>query len=115
MSIVTICTIRQLTRFHRRKKGWVIATDWTRINAPGGCGRSLSRASSDLSPLLQYQQSKKGQCGICGDRVGDRKPRAHEIGGKYYKGIIVRNYRQGQVTMRHFFIEARAEYSLHYR
>ena len=63
------------------------------------CGRSLSRDSGDLSPPSQYQHDTYGgRCGICGDPFGDPKPRAHEIGGPYYKGILVRNYTAGQVT-----------------
>ena len=37
-----------------------------------------------------------GKCGICGD-PWDENPRAHETGGLYANGIIVRNYRPGEV------------------
>jgi len=35
------------------------------------------------------------RCGICGDDFADAKPREHETGGLYAKGIIVREYNQG--------------------
>jgi len=37
-----------------------------------------------------------GACGLCGDSIHDPMPRTHEIGGLYDRGIIVRNYAQGQ-------------------
>lgn len=49
-----------------------------------------------------------GRCGICGD-PWDQDPRAHEAGGVFANGIIVREYRPGQaidievdVTANHF-------------
>ena len=37
----------------------------------------------------------KGKCGVCGDPYdGIRK---HEAGGKFAKGIIVRDYKKGSV------------------
>ena len=89
------------TASSQKKHGLVIATDWTRLNAAVDCGGSLSRASSDLSSLPQYQHDVQGgRCGICGDPFGNSQPRAHEIGGPYYTGILVRNYTEGQVTTR---------------
>jgi len=38
----------------------------------------------------------KGKCGFCGDPWHQAEPRSHELGGKYGKGIITRNYTQGQ-------------------
>ena len=39
----------------------------------------------------------KGKCGICGDPWGEN-PRQHESpGGRYANGIIVKEYRIGQV------------------
>lgn len=38
-----------------------------------------------------------GKCGVCGDNYADPKPRAHELGGKYGQGEIVRNYTMGAV------------------
>ncbi|XP_043210295.1 uncharacterized protein LOC122375152 [Amphibalanus amphitrite] len=43
----------------------------------------------------QYD-TQGGKCGICGDAYDEPQPRTHEIGGPYYKGIIVRNYAVGQ-------------------
>lgn len=37
-----------------------------------------------------------GKCGLCGDQFGDKTPRAHELGGKYGQGVIVKSYRQGE-------------------
>ncbi|XP_023318551.1 uncharacterized protein LOC106655600 isoform X2 [Trichogramma pretiosum] len=42
-------------------------------------------------------QTNHGRCGICGDPWDSREPRAHELGGKYGKGVIVRRYRTGAV------------------
>lgn len=36
-------------------------------------------------------QRNEGKCGVCGD-AWDAKPRAHELGGRFYKGVIVRKY-----------------------
>ncbi|XP_042903334.1 uncharacterized protein [Parasteatoda tepidariorum] len=38
-----------------------------------------------------------GKCGVCGDAYNLLQPRPNEAGGLYGKGIIVRNYMQGQV------------------
>lgn len=43
----------------------------------------------------QYQ-TQGGKCGICGD-AWDQSPRAHEVGGLYATGLIVRHYQEGQV------------------
>lgn len=40
-----------------------------------------------------------GNCGVCGDRFSDPTPRADEMGGKYYKGIITGKYTAGSVRM----------------
>jgi hypothetical protein len=46
---------------------------------------------------IDYQYNEMGgQCGICGD-PWDQDPRAHEVGGPYATGTIVRDYVQGQV------------------
>ncbi|XP_076181127.1 uncharacterized protein LOC143153609 isoform X1 [Ptiloglossa arizonensis] len=42
-------------------------------------------------------QRNKGKCGICGDAWDSSPPRAHETGGKYGNGVIVRKYRTGSV------------------
>ncbi|XP_050347827.1 uncharacterized protein LOC126771774 [Nymphalis io] len=39
----------------------------------------------------------RGKCGICGDPYDMKKPRTHEIGGTYGQGIIVAQFRAGQV------------------
>jgi Lytic polysaccharide mono-oxygenase, cellulose-degrading len=36
-----------------------------------------------------------GKCGLCGDNYNDAKPRAHELGGKFGAGVIVKSYNQG--------------------
>lgn len=38
-----------------------------------------------------------GKCGVCGDPYNEPPPRDNEVGGIYYSGIIVRNYKRGQV------------------
>ncbi|XP_041972028.1 uncharacterized protein LOC121728004 [Aricia agestis] len=38
-----------------------------------------------------------GKCGVCGDAWDAPKPRPHEIGGTFYKGVIVRKYAPGDV------------------
>ncbi|KAJ8676581.1 hypothetical protein QAD02_012368 [Eretmocerus hayati] len=40
-------------------------------------------------------QRNGGKCGICGDAWDTKTPRAHETGGKYGTGVIVRRYRTG--------------------
>ncbi|XP_047110088.1 uncharacterized protein LOC124784833 [Schistocerca piceifrons] len=44
---------------------------------------------------VQWQQYN-GSCGLCGDSFGEPKPRPHEAGGLYGKGVISRNYVTGQ-------------------
>lgn len=34
----------------------------------------------------------KGKCGVCGDAWDSPAPRAHELGGRFGKGVIVRRY-----------------------
>lgn len=36
-----------------------------------------------------------GKCGFCGDNFGDSTPRAHELGGLYGLGPIVKSYKRG--------------------
>lgn len=36
-----------------------------------------------------------GKCGLCGDNYSDAKPRAHELGGPFGSGVIVKTYTQG--------------------
>ncbi|XP_059470900.1 uncharacterized protein LOC132193939 [Neocloeon triangulifer] len=47
-----------------------------------------------------------GKCGPCGDSYGDPQPRDNENGGKYGRGIITRNYTQGQEMLATFEITA---------
>lgn len=49
---------------------------------------------------MQWDQNG-GKCGLCGDPHQVEKPRPHEAGGQYAKGIISRRYSVGQVF---FFI-----------
>jgi len=46
---------------------------------------------------LHQSEVVGGNCGVCGDPFSAPTPRANEIGGQYYKGIITGNYRAGQV------------------
>lgn len=40
-----------------------------------------------------------GKCGICGDNYAHPVPRAHELGGKWGQGVIVKSYKSGsQIT-----------------
>ncbi|KAF5280730.1 hypothetical protein FQA39_LY18013 [Lamprigera yunnana] len=49
-----------------------------------------------------HQWSKNGgKCGICGDAWDSKIPRAHEYGGTYGQGVIVRQYAVGStITIR---------------
>lgn len=47
--------------------------------------------------LLQRQQRNGMKCGICGDPFDVRAPRANEMGGRYYTGIISQRYQTEQV------------------
>lgn len=47
-------------------------------------------------------QQNHGKCGICGDSYSDSEPRAHEAGGDYARGIVVKRYSPGQVLCRGF-------------
>ena len=40
----------------------------------------------------------QGRCGECGDEWSIPRPRQNDEGGKYGKGIIARNYTQGDVS-----------------
>lgn len=40
---------------------------------------------------VQYDQNG-GKCGLCGDNYADATPRAHELGGTYGQGVIVKSY-----------------------
>lgn len=40
----------------------------------------------------------KGKCGFCGDRFGDPQPRAHELGGTFGQGVIVKSYPLGSTV-----------------
>lgn len=51
-------------------------------------------------------QRNKGNCGICGDAWDSPEPRAHEAGGKYGTGVIVRKYRTGSVIPVHVELTA---------
>ncbi|XP_044261454.1 uncharacterized protein LOC123009310 [Tribolium madens] len=51
----------------------------------------------------------EGKCGVCGDAWDTKVPRAHEFGGTYGQGIIVRKYTAGgiinirvELTANHF-------------
>ena len=60
--------------------------------------RLIVSSGYGFSSQHQYD-TQGGKCGICGDAYDEPQPRTHEIGGPYYKGIIVRNYAVGQVTI----------------
>lgn len=46
--------------------------------------------------LVQWNVND-GKCGVCGDAYDQPKPRRHEAGGEYGRGIISRHYFAGQV------------------
>ena len=48
------------------------------------------------TPSVQWN-TNAGKCGVCGDPWNEPMPRAHEIGGLFYKGILGRRYTPGQV------------------
>jgi hypothetical protein len=50
-----------------------------------------------------------GACGLCGDSLLDPKPRKHEIGGEYERGLITRNYTAGQTIPVDVFIAVNHE------
>lgn len=33
-----------------------------------------------------------GRCGLCGDNFADATPRAHELGGRFGQGVIVKRF-----------------------
>lgn len=43
---------------------------------------------------VQFNQNG-GKCGLCGDNYGDATPRAHELGGTFGQGVIMKTYTQG--------------------
>lgn len=62
--------------------------------------------------LLAVQwETNQGRCGVCGDADNIPKPRPHEAGGQFAKGIISRRYSVGQVInfvifiIKYLFIE----------
>lgn len=55
-----------------------------------------------LHQACGYEEWKKNlwiqfRCGLCGDNENDALPRAHELGGIYGKGIVVKTYTQGSI------------------
>jgi len=54
----------------------------------------LPKHKDDDYLICQVEGNKK--CPPCGDAVGDRKPLAHQAGGKWAKSIIARNYTAGE-------------------
>ncbi|KAG8228464.1 hypothetical protein J437_LFUL009329, partial [Ladona fulva] len=44
----------------------------------------------------QWDQND-GKCGECGDAYNEKRPRPNENGGKFGKGIIVREYTEGEL------------------
>ena len=62
--------------------------------------RNDSRAKPDYNDMegncggfeAQFN-NYNGKCGMCGDQYGDPKPRAHELGGTYGQGVIVKTYK----------------------
>ena len=37
-----------------------------------------------------------GKCGLCGDNYANSRPRAHELGGTFGLGVVMKTYTQGQ-------------------
>lgn len=50
----------------------------------------------DFQKQVQYDLNN-GSCGICGDPFNEPQPRTHEGGGMFGRGIIVGEYKAGQV------------------
>lgn len=46
--------------------------------------------------IMTQHQTHGGRCGFCGDNYGDARPRAHELGGTFGQGVIVKTYNRGQ-------------------
>jgi len=44
-----------------------------------------------------WKPSNFGECGLCGDPIGDLTPRRNEHGGEFGKGVIVKTYTSGEV------------------
>jgi len=47
---------------------------------------------------VQWNEVNQGRCGECGDEWSIQRPRQNDEGGKYGKGIIGKNYTQGDVS-----------------
>ncbi|KAL5274260.1 hypothetical protein ACFFRR_000799 [Megaselia abdita] len=45
---------------------------------------------------IQYNNNG-GKCGLCGDNYANPTPRAHELGGTYGQGVIVKTYTPGSL------------------
>lgn len=64
--------------------------------------RTESYQTDNNNPFLMISLSMQtqwntngGRCGLCGDDYRSPTPRAHENGGTYGNGVIVRTYRSG--------------------
>lgn len=52
-----------------------------------------------LGDTIVLWEQNAGRCGVCGDAFNSAKPRLHEAGGIYAKGIISKFYTAGQVSL----------------
>lgn len=50
---------------------------------------------ADCGGIQNQYDLYQGKCGMCGDEYGDTNPKAHELGGRYGQGVIVKSYRSG--------------------
>jgi len=46
---------------------------------------------------VHQAENPGNECGVCGDALSDPAPRANEVGGTFYRGIITGQYKAGQV------------------
>lgn len=53
----------------------------------------------DCGGFKRQWRKNQGRCGVCGDPWDLPEPRPHETRGGYGRGIIVRNYTQGQAVV----------------
>jgi len=49
---------------------------------------------------VQYDEVNQGRCGECGDEWNLPRPRLHDEGGQFGKGIIGATFKQGEVNHR---------------
>lgn len=90
-------------------KGSLVSAHGRQLKPPGRSSLWRMDAYKHLNPPANYddnqlfcggihQRDIPGRsCGVCGDPVHERRPRANEIGGRFYKGIITEQYESGEI------------------